>query len=494
MNFGRNANQILIIIESRAVELLFDYLNQKSRNREKRILSVFSKDMLNTARVMFLVIEHNNSIEVNTTIEFRYVVFYEHRFISISSNLSIGETMEVNILIHEMVEATKIIHEFESTQENNDETGETLRRSKRIRTEKSFGLDFIIYLVEESRDGVRHQVMLFTIIDYDSLTYTKAVKSQDSAFWQEAIIDEIDSIMRNHTWKLVDLSLGSKHIECKWIFKKKLRVDVMIENFKARLVGKGFIQNEEINYFDTYALVARISTITILIALPSIYKFKIHQMDIKTPFLNAILDEEIYMSQSVGFVMLGQGRKVYKLIKSLHGLKQAPKQWYKKFGKTLVSIDFGIYESDKSAYNKFHAGKGVILCLYADDMLIFETDTSSIEQLKRFMSSCFDMKDIREAEVILGIRIIKTTVGLVINQSHYIEKVLKRFNRFDCKLVSTPFDQNMQLYSNAGRSKDRLEYAKIISSLMYDMTCTRPIIAYAVEKLSRYTGNPSNIY
>lgn len=127
-------------------------------------------------------------------------------------------------------------------------------------------------------------------------------------------------------------------------------------------------------------------------------------------------------------------------------------------------------------------------------MLIFGTDTSSIEETKRFLSSCFDMKDMGVAEVILGIRIMKTKNGLSITQSHYIEKLLKRFNQFDCKPISTPFDPNMQLYSNTGRAIEQLEYARVIGSLMYAMTCTRPDIAYAVGKMSRYTSNPSHIH
>ena len=151
------------------------------------------------------------------------------------------------------------------------------------------------------------------------------MKSNDSAFWKEAVNDDMDSIMRNKTWKLVDLPPRSKPIGCKWIFKKKMKVDGTIDKFKARLVVKGFIQKEGIDYFDTYAHVARISTIRVLIALDYIYKLQIHQMDVKTAFLNGELEEEICMKQPKGFVVQGQEKKDCKLIKSHYGLKQAPK-------------------------------------------------------------------------------------------------------------------------------------------------------------------------
>ncbi|KAK0595321.1 hypothetical protein LWI29_005623 [Acer saccharum] len=111
------------------------------------------------------------------------------------------------------------------------------------------------------------------------------MKSQDVAFWKEAINDEMESIMGNKTWKLVDLPPKSKPIGCKWILKKKMKVDGTIDKFKARLVAKGFTQKEGLDYFDIYAPVARTATIRTLIALASIYCLEIHQMDVKRLFL-----------------------------------------------------------------------------------------------------------------------------------------------------------------------------------------------------------------
>ena len=110
------------------------------------------------------------------------------------------------------------------------------------------------------------------------------MKSHNASFWKEAINDEMDSIMTNKTWELVDLPPGSKPIDCKWIFKKKLKVDESMDNFKARLVAKRFTQKHGIDYFDTYSLVVRIATIRVLLVIVSIQKWIIHQMDVKTAF------------------------------------------------------------------------------------------------------------------------------------------------------------------------------------------------------------------
>ena len=129
---------------------------------------------------------------------------------------------------------------------------------------------------------------------------------------------------------MVDIPPGSKPIGCKWIFKRKLKADGSVDKYKARLVAKGYRQKEGLDYFDTYSPVSRITSTRTLIAIASLNNMEIHQMDVKTTFLNGELDEEIYMEQPEGFVVQGQENKVCKLVKSLYGLKQAPKQWHEK--------------------------------------------------------------------------------------------------------------------------------------------------------------------
>ncbi|GKG06679.1 zinc finger, CCHC-type containing protein, partial [Tanacetum coccineum] len=146
--------------------------------------------------------------------------------------------------------------------------------------------------------------------------------SHDVAFWKEVINDEMDSIMGNNTWVLTDLPSGCRPLGCKWIFKRKLKVDGTVEKFKARLVIQGFKQKLRIDYFDTYAPVARISTIRLLIAMASIHNMISHQMDVKKAFLNGELEKEVYMNQPLGLILHGNENKVCKLIKSLYGLKQ----------------------------------------------------------------------------------------------------------------------------------------------------------------------------
>ena len=124
----------------------------------------------------------------------------------------------------------------------------------------------------------------------------------------------------------------------------------------------------------------------------------IHQMDVKTAFLNGELEEEIYMDQPDRFVANGQEGMVCKLLKSLYGLKQAPKQWHEKFDITLIYASFVVNEVDTCVYYRYGGGEGVILCLYVDDILIFRTSLNVIKEVKDLLSNNFEMKDLGEAE------------------------------------------------------------------------------------------------
>ena len=215
-------------------------------------------------------------------------------------------------------------------------------------------------------------------------TIEEAYSSPDANLWKEAVRSEMDSIMSNGTWKVVERPYGCKPIGCKWVFKKKLRPDGTIKRYKARLVVKGYSQKDGDDYFNTYSPVAHLTTIRVLLSLAASHGLLVHQMDVKTAFLHGELEEEIYMDQPDGFVIEGQKGLVCKLFKSLYDLKQAPKQWHEKFERTLITAGFIVNEADKCVYYRHGGGEGVILCLYVDDILIFGTSLNVIKEVKDF--------------------------------------------------------------------------------------------------------------
>ena len=173
----------------------------------------------------------------------------------------------------------KIVNELNlSKRKELDTNVPKLRRSVRPKVAKDFGSDFYAFT-----------------LDGDPVTLEEAYKSFDSELWQEAVNDEMDFLQSNKTWKLVDLPAGCKTIGCKCVLKRKLKPDGYVEKYKARLVAKGFRQKENIDFFDTYSPVTRITSIRVLFAIAAIHDFIIHQMDVHTTFLNGVLEEEIYM-------------------------------------------------------------------------------------------------------------------------------------------------------------------------------------------------------
>jgi hypothetical protein len=284
-------------------------------------------------------------------------------------------------------------------------------------TAKSFGDDFTIYLVDNTPE-----------------ISVEAFASPDADDWKEAVRSEMNSILSNETWELVDRSYGCKTVGYKWVFKKKLRPDGTIDKYKARLVAKGYTQKKDEDFFDTYSPVVRLTIICVLLSLAALHGLLIHQMDVMAAFLNGELEEEIYMTQSDGFVVKGQEDKVCKLTKSLCGLKQAPKQWHEKFDVALISAGFSVNEADRCVYYHHGGGQGVILCLYVDDILIFETSLDVINEVKTFLCQSFNMKDMGDADVILNIKLIKGGNEITLTQYHYVKNILSHFGYKDSKL------------------------------------------------------------
>ena len=442
-------------------------LPKRTKLGPKTVDCVYLGPAKNSAAYRFLVYKSNvEDISNNTIIESAEADFFENIFSYKDKEKQISNPRK-RVLDDQLSQDQR--DNNSEVQQDNDEP----RRSKRAKVSKDFGPDYMTYIVNE-----------------EPQTYKAAMESSEAPYWKEAIQSEIDSIVHNNTWKLVDLPSGHKPIGHKWIFKKKLRPDGSIEKYKARLVAKGYRQKEGQDFFDTYSPVTRITSIRTLMAIAAIHNLIIHQMDVKTAFLNGELDEEIYMQQPEGFVVKGQEHKVCKLVKSLYGLKQAPKQWHEKFDNTLLSNGYQINECDKCVYVKQYKNAFVIICLYVDDMLIMGTNMDVINQTKKMLHSSFDMKDMGEADVILGIRIQKNSNGYILTQSHYIEKTLKKFGHYDDRPVVTPFDPKVQLKKNKGQSVSQLQYTQVLGSLMYIMNCTRPDLAYSVSRLSRYSHNP----
>ncbi|PKI37889.1 hypothetical protein CRG98_041722 [Punica granatum] len=209
----------------------------------------------------------------------------------------------------------------------------------------------------------------------------------------------------NGTWQLTNRPRDRKVTGVKWVYRTKLNPDGSVNKFKARLVVKGYAQVWGVDYSETFAPMARLDTIRLLLAIAAHKSKKIFQQDVKSAFLNGVLEEEIYVEQPEGFVVKGVGDKVYRLIKALYGLKQAPRAWYSKIDGYQQNLDFERNLSEFTLYVKKKGVNVVVLSRYVDDLLVTRNNEHQVEKLKVDLMKKFEMIDLGEIAFFLGMEI-----------------------------------------------------------------------------------------
>jgi hypothetical protein len=376
----------------------------------------------------------------------------------------------------------------EQTQQPQEEV--PLRRSTREKR-SAISSDYIVFLQEHEFD--------IGIMEDDPINFQQVKQSANCQKWIDAMNEEMKSMKDNDVWELVKLPEGVKPIGCKWIFKTKRDSQGNIERYKARLVAKGFTQKEGIDYKETFSPVSSKDSFRIIMALVAHFDLELHQMDVKTAFLNGDIEEDIYMIQPENFVLGDSKSMVCKLKRSIYGLKQASRQWYHKFHQIIISFGFEANVVDDCVYHKFSGSKFVLLLLYVDDILLASNDIGMLHDTKRFLSQHFDMKDLGNASFVLGIQIHRDRSRgvLGLSQKGYIEKVLARFGMQDCAPGDTPvakgdkFSLNQCPKNELERKEiQKIPYSSAVGSLGYAQVCTRPDLAYIVGMLGRYLSNP----
>ncbi|GMP51093.1 hypothetical protein CsSME_00017460 [Camellia sinensis var. sinensis] len=372
----------------------------------------------------------------------------------------------------------------ESSDENEDPEAPqqsepiAIKKGKRVTKKPSWMTDMVAYALPIIEDNIPY-------------TFKEAVHNAESVKWKEAMDEEISSLHKNQTWELVQLPKGKKAIGCKWVYTKKEGI-LGRDNirFKARLVAKGYAQKEGIDYNEVFSPVVKHTSIRIVLALVAQFDLELAQLDVKAAFLHGDLEEEIYMSQPDGFKIAGKENWACKLNKSLYGLKQSPRQWYKRFDRFMMETEYTRSQFDHCVYfRKLPDGSFIYLLLYVDDMLIASTSKVEIDKLKAQLAREFDMKDLGEAKKVLGMEIKrdrkKGTVCLT--QTQYLKKVLDRFCiNGKTKAVSTPLAPHFKLSASLSpRTEEerkhmaQVPYANAVGALMYAMVCTRPDISHA---------------
>ncbi|KAK1694357.1 hypothetical protein QYE76_011054 [Lolium multiflorum] len=247
--------------------------------------------------------------------------------------------------------------------------------------------------------------------------------------WLIAMQEELNNFKRNDVWTLMKRPDHCRNvIGTKWVFKNKQDEHGIVIRNKARLVAQGYSQVEGVDFGETFALVARLESICILLSFAAHYGFKLQQMVVKSAFLNGSLHEEVYVKQPPGFEDPHFLDHVFKLNKALYGLKQAPRAWYEHLRELLEDRGFEVGKIDPTLFTKKVNGELFICQLYVDDIIFGSTNTKFNDEFAKLMTNRFEMSMMGERKFFLGFDIKQMRQGTFINQAKYVQDMLKRFD------------------------------------------------------------------
>ena len=244
------------------------------------------------------------------------------------------------------------------------------------------------------------------------------------------------------------------------------------------------------------APVAKFNSIRVLLSIGALLDLEIHQMDVKSAFLNGKLDEELYMEVPEGLDIDGNDDKICRLFRSFYGLKQASRMWYQRMDEFLVNKEgFQRLDADFGIYRRRTNTSLVIIALYVDDIIILADSIETMTIVKKTLSEEFEMTDCGELHYFLGIQVQRDRPSrtITLSQEHYVKQILRRFGMYDAKPVATPLDASTKLTAQAADDKatDSTLFRQIIGSLMYLMIGIRPDLAAAVSITSQFAANPT---
>ena len=330
-------------------------------------------------------------------------------------------------------------------------------------------------------------------------TFEEAMNSPEAPQWTQAAGSEYQSLMENNTWTLVEPPSNRKIMTSRWVWTVKYNGNGEIDRYKARLVIRGFMQEYGIDYNEIFAPVIRMEVLRLLLTLGALMDYEIHQMDVKTAFLNGDIDVDIYMRQPEGFVVGGKEHLVCKLNKSLYGLKQAPRVWYHTFSEFLESLKFKRIIKDRCVFVGNFSGQICFIAVYVDDLLIIAPSTELVTKIKDALKRRFKMSDLGEAAYILGWSIVRNREqrSIFIHQEKYATTVLTRFNHLESAAVMVPLDPSARLSKDMSPKTQSeqaymqtVPYREAVGSFMYLMMGTRPDLCNFLREVSQFMSDP----
>jgi hypothetical protein len=323
------------------------------------------------------------------------------------------------------------------------------------------------------------------------LSYEQAMHSDDSEGWKRAMESEMESLRDNQVYTAVPRPERKNVIGGKWVYNLKEASGVV--KHKARYVARGFNQIQGIDYDETFSPTVNMTSVRLLMQLSVQFDMSVHQLDMKTAYLNAPLEHELYIEQPVGFATENERKvNVWKLRKSLYGLKQSGRNWHFVLREFLGKCGFVQTISDPCVLMLRDDKSFTVLLVWVDDILVASSDEMVLESVKEEIGGKFKMTDFGEISYFLGIHFKKSGEEVSMSQSKYVQKVLERFGMSKCKPQGSPSELKMTFVKDSPYLNNPSLYREMIGNLMYLMTSTRPDLAFVVTQLSQFLKNPTS--
>ncbi|GJW55359.1 putative ribonuclease H-like domain-containing protein, partial [Tanacetum coccineum] len=342
-------------------------------------------------------------------------------------------------------------------------------------------------IIMEYHTDYLHCLFAYFLSQLKPSSVSQALNDSD---WVEAMQEEMQQFINQKVWKLVPLPAGKIAIGTKWILKNKRDARVIVVRNKARLVAQGHRQEEGIDYDEVFAPVARIEAIRLFLAFASYMGFMVYQMDVKSAFLYGKIEEEVYVTQPKGFEDPHFPKHVYRVVKALYGLHQAPRAWYARLSTFLLKHNYKRGTIDKTLFIKKNSRDIILVQVYVDDIIFGSTNKTWCDEFEVLMKGEFEMSAMGELTFFLGLQVKQEPDGIFISQDKYVQDMLKKFDMESVRPATTPFE------ASKPKSKDEPDdavnvhlYRSMIGSLMY-LTASRPDIQFAVSACSRHQVTP----
>jgi hypothetical protein len=329
-------------------------------------------------------------------------------------------------------------------------------------------------------------------------TLQQALNGPDAVEWQEAIDYEISQLEKLGAWEIVDAPKNVNIIPCHYVLATKRGPDGEKLKLRARLVANGQRQQYGLDYSETFAPTSNMATIRTVLAMAAQNDWEIHQIDIKSAYLNATLRDDIYMRAPPGYLKPNDQGKVLKLLRSLYGLKQAGFEWSEELASAFAKMGFSRSQVDQAVYYYRKTDKHMVITISVDDMAVTSKYRHDIEWFKAELQKYFEISDLGELSWLLGLKVERDREArtLTLSQKAYIETVVQRFRLEDAHTATTPMEAGAVHTASAGAEFEieDVPYPRAIGSLMYAATSTRPDIAFPVAILSQFLRNPTRMH